>query len=74
MDEEPRGLYPKYAIAKSDGSPIDPNAQYFVLRLDTDPAARISALAYAHAIEETMPELASDIRDWVSDIIKAAQP
>jgi hypothetical protein len=41
------GLYGKYTIAKADGSEIDPKAKYFVLRLDTDPAARIAARAYA---------------------------
>jgi hypothetical protein len=41
------GLYGKYIIQKADGSPIDPHADYFVLRLDTDPYARIAALEYA---------------------------
>lgn len=41
----------KYKITKSDGSPIDPDARYFVLRLD-DPkrpdnkAARKALVAY----------------------------
>lgn len=30
----PPGLYGRYVIAKSDGTPIDPRARYFVLRLD----------------------------------------
>ncbi|KKL93314.1 hypothetical protein LCGC14_1875890, partial [marine sediment metagenome] len=37
-------LYSKYKIQKMNGKPIDPNAQYFVLRLDTDPAARAAML------------------------------
>jgi len=41
------GLYGKYAIRKTDGSTIDPKADYFILRLDTDPAARIAAREYA---------------------------
>ena len=31
-----KGLYNKYTITKTDGTPIDSNADYFVLRLDTD--------------------------------------
>ncbi|MEH2102548.1 MAG: hypothetical protein V7K76_22910 [Nostoc sp.] len=33
------GLFGKYIIQKADGTPIDPSAQYFVLRPDTDTAA-----------------------------------
>lgn len=28
------GLYQKYTVQKSDGTPIDPNAKYFILRYD----------------------------------------
>jgi len=41
------GLYGKYKIEKTDGSPIDPKALYFVLRLDTDKSARRALRAYA---------------------------
>ena len=41
-----QGWYDKYTVTKVDG-PVDPAADYFVLRLDTDPAARVAALAYA---------------------------
>lgn len=41
------GLYGKYIIQKADGSPVDPEADYFILRLDADPVARIAALEYA---------------------------
>lgn len=48
-DAKPReGLYGKYRISKADGSPVDPNADYFVLRLDTDPVARRAALEYSY--------------------------
>lgn len=40
-------LYYKYLVTKADGSPVDPKADYFVLRLDTDPAARLAAYCYA---------------------------
>ena len=29
-----KGLYQKYIIQKTDGSPVDPMAKYFVLRYD----------------------------------------
>lgn len=42
-----RGVYGKYVLSKADGSEVDPQACYFVLRLDTDPAARAAARVYA---------------------------
>lgn len=57
-----RGLYQKYVIAKADGSPVDPNADYFVLRLDTDPRARHAARTYARNVQADNPQLADDIR------------
>ena len=41
------GLHEKYTIGKVDGTDIDPDAKYFVLRLDTDLAARKALLVYA---------------------------
>jgi hypothetical protein len=58
------GLFSKYIIQKADGSPVDPGAQYFVLRLDTDKAARIAIRAY---IQELSDEdvLKQDLIDWI---------
>lgn len=42
------GLYDKYVVRKRDGSPTDPNAVYFVLRLDTDIVARHAMWTYAN--------------------------
>ena len=42
-----RGVYGKYIISKVSGEPVDPEAQYFVLRLDTDDAAVEAARTYA---------------------------
>jgi len=58
-------LYRKYKIEKADGSPVDPDAVYFVLRLDTDAAAREAALKYAECIRPTQPEFADDIWELV---------
>jgi len=63
-----RGLYQKYIIEKADGSPTDPKAVYFVLRLDTDPAAREAASAYASACQEANSQLASDLWALVDEI------
>ena len=54
-------LYDKYVIAKRDGSPIDPKAQYFVLRLDSDACARAAARSYARCVEQTWPGFAQDL-------------
>jgi len=66
-------LYRKYNITKADGSPCDAEAQYFVLRLDTDPAARAAAITYANSIVADKPEFAIDIYLWVEDCIKKAK-
>jgi len=56
-----KGLYNKYIISKADGTPIDPNADYFVLRLDTDSCAREAMKFYGSAIYQDNLELAHDI-------------
>ena len=61
MSDEPRGIYGKYRVTKADGAPVDPKAQYFVLRLDTDSAARAAARMYAQTIRRNNPTLASDL-------------
>lgn len=49
---------------------VDPNAEYFVMRLDVNgkdinhvKACRIGIHAYANAIEATIPQLAKDLRE-----------
>ncbi|HDZ37102.1 MAG TPA: hypothetical protein ENH62_02240 [Marinobacter sp.] len=51
----------KYRVEKVDGSPIDPKAVYFVMRVDTDIHARKAILAYAESIREDDPVLAMDL-------------
>ena len=55
------GLYGKYCISKADGSPVDPNADYFVLRLDTDPVARRAAREYSYVTPDR--DLARGLQD-----------
>jgi hypothetical protein len=45
---------------------VDPEATYFILRLDTDPHARIAAMAYADSVAITNPVFARDIREKVN--------
>ena len=60
------GLYAKYRVLKADGSPTDPNAQYFVLRVDADLHARRAVLAYADSVEHDAPRFAAQLRQWVA--------
>ena len=67
---EYKGLYGKYIIKKADGTPIDPNAQYFILRVDTDIHARRALRTYAKSIQDGNPELARDLRAMLMGSLK----
>ena len=45
MDD--KGYYKKFEIKRTDGQPLPENSEHFVLRLDSDQAAREAALFYA---------------------------
>ena len=59
------GLKNKYEIRKIDGTQVDSEAWYFVLRVDSDPHAQAAALAYAYSVEEDNPQLSKDLIDQV---------
>lgn len=59
---EPKGLYNKYVVKKVEGE-TDPEAVYFALRLDTDPAARVAAMVYAELVAASRPELSRDLKN-----------
>lgn len=66
--ENPKGLYQKYFLQKTNGEPIDDGAEYFVLRLDgggSDPlhneACRQAILTYATIIKTHLPNLSDDL-------------
>src|SRR5574341_885094 len=65
-------LFRKYDIKKADGSPTDPNAQYFVLRIDTDPAARSAVRNYAESIARIDPWFSEELLAWVSRYSEAS--
>ena len=63
-----KGLYNRYKVEKTDGTPIDSKAKYFVLRYDKDgsdpehvKACQRGLLEYARAIASHLPVLAGDI-------------
>lgn len=62
----PAGLFNKYKIEKTDGSPTDPDAQCFVLRIDTDDAAQHALYEYADASNDKV--LRMDLLHWLTDI------
>lgn len=68
------GIRMKYIIHKADGSPCNPNACYFVLRLDSegDPdfveACRLAMSVFADQIDPSIPALASDIRACLTEL------
>lgn len=66
-----KGLFDKYIIKKTDGSPVDRMAQYFVLRLDTDLHARKALRVYADSIAAENPILAIHLRTRL-DFIETA--
>jgi len=59
------GLYGKYRIEKANGELVDPKADYFVLRLDTDPFARIALREYANRIEVLNRSLAKQLMERI---------
>lgn len=65
IPEPEPGLFGKYVIRKRDGTPMDPQAAYFVLRVDGDAYARKAMRVYARAVKAENPELAKDIARWL---------
>ena len=67
--DKKKGLYQKYHITKTDGTKVDPLAEYFVLRIDTDYHARVALKAYAISITISTKgedkQLAREIDAWL---------
>jgi len=62
------GLFGKYRVEHADGSPTDANAQYFVLRVDTDANARHALRIYARSIFNDNRTLARDLIRGLNEI------
>lgn len=59
-----KGLYNKYIVTKANGEPIDQDAYYLVLRLDSGQyvnSCRAGALQFAMSVLPTNPLLAHEI-------------
>ena len=78
MSKISEGLRRTYDVRKANGSPVSPNAKYFVLRYDQEEiedeqerahrdACRAAMQVYADHIESTLPMLAGDIRQELQD-------
>lgn len=63
-----QGLYDKYRVTKTDGTPCNASAEYFVLNIGTDPHARVAAQAYAVSVHIDNPQLANDIMAWLIEL------
>lgn len=66
--ENPKGLHSRYNVTKTDGSPCDPRAVYFVLRLDGFgrdaghiAACRAAARKYAEEAPPWMKQVADEL-------------
>lgn len=64
-------LFQKYKIEKTDGTPVDPEAQYFVLRLDTDPYAREAMWEYIEGMNRKGEhDFAGQLMNWLCEVIE----
>jgi hypothetical protein len=63
-------FFNKYEVRKRDGTEVDPDAIYFVLRLDSDPAARRALRTYIHECYQYNPGLARDLQDTLVELRK----
>ena len=64
------GYTRKYRIEKMDGTPVDPKAIYFVLRVDEDPCAREALSVYSYAVaRKGNKELSDDIHRMIMAIL-----
>lgn len=63
-----KGLYKKYNVTKADGSEIEPKARYFVLRYDTDPAARQALMVYAELVGKENPVLMQELAQSIAEV------
>ena len=76
-EENPEGLHQCYIVSKTDGEPVDDNAEYFVMRLDEGGndikhirACRKAVRTYAKKIKKHLPQLSKDLLDRYPKIKK----
>ena len=59
MAKAKKGLINKYNIEHTDGSPVNPNAKYFVLRYDGEMSDKVFLRANRLAISKFVKEISS---------------
>ncbi len=59
----------KYKIEKSDGTPLDSGAKYFVMRYDTDPNALVALQVYASCVIMENEEFGNDLLEEITNVI-----
>ena len=64
------GYEKKYIVTKTNGKSIDPDAEYFVLRLDKDPHALKALSEYIDSVQYDNPRLAYDLTVLISKMHK----
>jgi len=69
------GLYNRYTVTKTDGTPIDPKAVYFVLRLDGHghdrehiQACREAALKWCDLAPSHLNQVAADLDQLICQL------
>ena len=62
------GYFKKYIVSKANGEPVDPEAEYFVLRLDTDSKAREALDFYAELIKKDNTKLNEELKEKLLDM------
>ncbi len=75
LADNPHGLHRRYNVTKADGSPVDPRAIYFVLRLDQygddqehTKACRQAARVYAHNAPMNLAKMSIELKALVNQI------
>lgn len=68
------GFYNKYQISRTDGTPMNPENEYFILKIAGEGddfhinACRKALMTYADEIEAHLPELSKDLRQKYGDV------
>ena len=55
----------RYIVIRADGENDDPETEYFILRLGTDPFARKAIEVYAANVKRSNPRLSTEIYQWL---------
>lgn len=70
------GLYQKYIVSKANGTPLDPDFESIVLRIDGGRylhACRAGVAAFAEAVREHNSRLAEDIQQRLKELAESNQ-